>query len=41
MFEVISEIMRANVIAIEEAEVPLKELKLSLGHDGGTTIGRE
>ena len=40
MFRMISESMLANVIAFEEAGVPLKELKQSVGRDGGMIIGR-
>jgi hypothetical protein len=40
MFRMISESMLANVIAFEEAGVPLKELKQAVGRDGGTIIGR-
>ena len=32
--------MLANVIAFEEAGVPLKELKQAVGRDGGIIIGR-
>jgi len=40
MFWLVSESMLANVIAFEEAGVPLKELKQAVGRDGGTIIGR-
>ncbi len=40
MFRLFSESMLANVIAFEEAGVPLKELKQAVGHGGGTIIGR-
>ena len=40
MFRLFSESMLANVIAFEEAGVPLKELKQAVGRDGGTIIGR-
>jgi hypothetical protein len=40
MFRLVSESMLANVIAFEEAGVPLKELKQAVGRDGGTIVGR-
>ncbi len=40
MFRLVSESMLANVIAFEEAGVPLQELKQSVGRDGGMVIGR-
>ncbi len=40
MFRLFSESMLANVIAFEEAGVPLKELKQAVGRDGGTIVGR-
>ncbi len=40
MFRLFSESMLANVIAFEEAGVPLKELKQAVGSDGGTIVGR-
>ena len=40
MFRMVSESMLANVIAFEEAGVPLKDLKQAVGRDGGTIIGR-
>jgi len=40
MFRMVSESMLANVIAFEEAGVPLNELKQAVGRDGGTIIGR-
>jgi hypothetical protein len=40
MFRMISESMLANVIAFEEAGVPLHELKQALGRDGGIIIGQ-
>jgi hypothetical protein len=40
MFRMVSESMLANVIAFEEAGVPLKELKQAVGRGGGTVIGR-
>ncbi len=40
MFKLFSESMLANVIAFEEAGVPLKELKQAVGRDGGTIVGR-
>ena len=40
MFRLILESMLANVIAFEEAGVPLRELKQAVGRDGGTIIGR-
>jgi hypothetical protein len=40
MFGMVSESMLANVIAFEEAGVPLTELKQAVGRDGGTIIGR-
>jgi len=38
MFRMISEGMIANVIAFEEAGVPLQELKQAVGYRGGTII---
>jgi hypothetical protein len=35
MFKRVSESMLANVIASEEVEVPLQELKQAVGRDGG------
>ncbi len=40
MFRMICESMLANVIAFEEAGVPLQELKQAVGRDGGMIIGR-
>ncbi len=40
MFRLVSESMLANVIAFEEAGVPLKELKQAVGRGGGTIVGR-
>jgi len=40
MFWMVAESMLANVIAFEEAGVPLKELKQAVGRDGGAIIGR-
>jgi hypothetical protein len=40
MFRLVCESMLANVIAFEEAGVPLQELKQSVGRDGGMIIGR-
>jgi hypothetical protein len=40
MLRMVSESMLANVIAFEEAGVPLQELKQSVGRDGGMIIGR-
>lgn len=40
MFRIVSESMLANVIAFEEAGVPLKELKQAVGRDGGAIMGR-
>jgi len=40
MFRMVSESMLANVIAFEEAGIPLKELQQAVGRDGGTIIGR-
>jgi hypothetical protein len=39
MFKMVSESMLANVIAFEEAGVPLKKLKQAVGRDGGTVTG--
>ena len=39
MFRLVCETMLANVIAFEEAGVPLQELKQSIGPDGGIIIG--
>jgi hypothetical protein len=36
MFRLVCESMLANVIAFEEAGVPLQKLKLSVGRDGGS-----
>lgn len=40
MLRLISESMLANVMAFEEAGVPLKDLKQALGRDGGIIVGR-
>ena len=40
MFRLFCESMLANVVAFEEAGVPLKELKQAVGRDGGTIFGR-
>ncbi|HKH37827.1 MAG TPA: hypothetical protein VKA82_11750 [Rubrobacter sp.] len=40
MLRMVSESVLANVIAFEEAGVPLQELKQSVGRDGGMIIGR-
>ena len=40
MFRMVSESMLANVIAFEEAGIPLKELNQAVGRDGGTIMGR-
>ncbi len=40
MFRLVSESLLANVIAFEQAGVPLKELKQAVGRDGGTIIGQ-
>lgn len=37
----VSESMLANVIAFEEAGVPLKELKQAVGRDGNAVVGRD
>ncbi len=40
MFKLVLESMLVNVIALEKAGVPLKELAQALGCGGGTIIGR-
>jgi hypothetical protein len=40
MFRMFSESILANMIAFEEAGVPLKELKQAEGRDGGAILGR-